>query len=196
MVGRVWRRLGAWFGGEADAPSSGSSGWAQSGPPPANSIPPVPTPRPTPPAPPRPITELAERLTARLAEDESLRRDLTDDEFAPLAAWATRRVEALAGISTRLAPGPAEAYFNGVTSRLLELLRTLNLAIGQRASASPELVRNRLELLDTLLVPPLLDGPIAQRAQADLEALLAEPADRIQALDGPELVRRLVGSLG
>jgi hypothetical protein len=50
-------------------------------------------------------------------------------------------------------------------------------------------------MLDTLLVPPLLDGPTAQRAQAGLGALLAQPAEELKAARGVELIQRLVAAL-
>ncbi len=195
MVDRVARRIRAWFGacGRASEPAVEPE-WAglerEEG-----ESPTWPSLAPLPPPPPTPVPELLERLSNRLGEDETLRGSLTDDEFAPLLDWANRRLAALAESSARLAPGPAEDHFNGVAGRVLELLRTVDLAVGQRAEASAELVESRFQMLDTLLVPPLLEGPTAQRAQVGLGALLAQPADELKSAEGVEVIRRLVAAL-
>jgi hypothetical protein len=75
---------------------------------------------------------------------------------------------------------------------LLELLRVVDLAVGDRSGVSPEVAMSRFQMLDTLLAPPLLPGPVATVAQARLEAWLTEPPERLQAEDGATLVRRLV----
>ena len=51
-------------------------------------------------------------------------------------------------------------------------------------------------MLDTLLEPPLVDHEAANRARARLEAILAQPARRLQAADGAELTRQLADALG
>lgn len=192
MVDRLVRRVRSWWGaGGRDSGTVVEPEWAglerKEG-----DSPTWPSLQPLPPPPPTPVPALLERLTNRLVADDTLRGSLTDEEFAPLMDWANRRLVALAESSARLAPGPAEGHFNGVAGRVLELLRTVDLAVGQRAGASAELVESRFQLLDTLLVPPLLDGPTAQRAQVHLEALLAQPAEHLTSAEGVELIRRLV----
>lgn len=144
---------------------------------------------------PRPISQLAEALAERLVEDETARGELTDDEFQPLLDWALNRISELAQAYSTLPPRAAEARFNDTAGQLLELLRTVSLAVGGRGGATPELVTSRFQLLDTLLVPPLLPGPVASAAQARLEALLAEPPERLRTADGCDLVRRIVAML-
>ena len=195
MVDRLARRIRGWFGAGGRASETAvEPEWAglerEEGDSPRG-----PSLAPLPPPPPTPVAELLERLSNRLVEDETLRGSLTDDEFAPLVDWANRRLAALAESSARLAPGPAEDHFNGVAGRVLDLLRTVDLAVGQRAEASAELVESRFQMLDTLLVPPLLDGPTAQRAQVGLEALLAQPPEELKSAHGVELIQRLVAAL-
>ena len=141
---------------------------------------------------PLPLEHLNESLTSRLVEDESLRGNLTDDEFQPILDWALKRVAALSDSYTALPPKAAEARFNQTSGQLLELLRTVDLAVGARATAGPDLTVSRFQMLDTLLTPPLLPGPVATAAQARLEALLAEPPERLQSEDGEALVQRLL----
>ena len=149
-------------------------------------------PAPPPDPEPRPVEQLAESLTLRLVEDESLRGNLTDDEYQPLLDWATRRIQELAGSYAGLPAAAAAARFTQTAGQLLELLRMIDLAVGDRSGVSTDAILSRFEMLDTLLAPPLLPGPTATVAQARLEALLAEPPERLAAEDGAALVRRLV----
>ena len=146
-------------------------------------------------APPPPVARLADSLSARLDEDETLRGDLTRDELRPLLEWARARIGDLAQACASLPPAVAAARFQQAGGQLLDLLRTANLAIGARASASPDLVVSRFQLLDTLIEPPLFEADAAGRARARLEALLAEPPERLHAADGAKLARRLVEAL-
>jgi hypothetical protein len=195
MVDRLVRRVRGWFGrGGRDSGTAADTEWAGLERKEDDS-PTWPSLAPLPPPPPTPVPVLLERLSSRLVKEETVRGSLTDQEFAPLREWANRRLVALAESSSRLAPGPAEDHFNRVASRLLELLRTVDLAVGQRAGASAGLVASRFQMLDTLLVPPLLDGPTAQRAQIHLTALLAQPAAHLKSADAAELICRLVEAL-
>jgi hypothetical protein len=196
VIGQLWQRLRSRFSAEPQSapqpvttPASAAGYLADDGQ--SASTPYVPQ-EPPPPAEPTPVDQLAEALSERLVEDESLRGDLTDDEYQPLLDWATKRIEQLAESARPLAPATAERYFNQVADQLLELLRTIELAVAQRGGASPELVVSRLELLDTLLVPPLLTAPAATAAQARLEALLAHPPEWLRSVDGATLVQRIV----
>lgn len=197
MVGGLWRRMRSIL---ASGPSERGPRRAPTVPPPPIASDPPPTDTtagyvldaPPPEPEPRPVAQLAESLAERLAEDESVRGDLADDEFQPLLDWAMNRIQELAKAYAALPPRAAEARFNQTAAQLVELLRTVSLAVGGRDQASPDFVVSRFQLLDTLLVPPLLPGPVASVAQARLEALLAEPPEQLQAADGPSLVRRIL----
>ncbi len=140
--------------------------------------------------------QFAERLSTRLVEDETLRGSLSDEEFQPLLDWALGRVGELARSGSTLPPAAAPARLRKAESQVLELLRLADLAIGERAEADPGLVVSRFQMLDTLLAPPLLEQDAAGRARARLEALLAEPPERLQAAEGAELARRVAEALG
>ena len=145
--------------------------------------------------PPPPVAQLAESLITRLGEDETIRGDLTEAELQPLLEWARARIGDLERACAGEPPAAAAARLQQAGGQLLDLLRTANLAIGGRASANPDLVVSRFQLLDTLIEPPLFEAEAAGRARARLEALLAEPPERLQAADGAKLARRLVEAL-
>ena len=204
MVGAIWRRVRSIFGGDATiAPTSRPAARRREVAEPVGALPRPPSDTTSgyvlagPPAEPepRPVEQLNESLTSRLVEDESLRGNLTDDEYQPLLDWALRRATELAESHAALPPRAAEARFNQTAGQLVELLRTIDLAVGGRSAVDPELTLSRFQMLDTLLTPPLLPGPVATAAQARLEALLSEPPERLQSEDGEALVRRLVDVL-
>jgi hypothetical protein len=191
VVDRVARRIRSWLGvAGQDAGTVAGPEWI--GPEAREANPSSPSVQPIPPPLPTAVAELGEQLTSRMAGNRALCASLTDEEVAPLREWADRRVAALVKSSARLAPGPAERYFNNVAGRLLTLMQTIDLAMGQRATVSAELVESRFQLLDTLLIPPLLDGPTAQHAQAWLAALLARPAEELKGAGTAALIRELI----
>lgn len=144
---------------------------------------------------PRPIEQLGEELVVRLAENEVIRRELADEEVQPLLAWAEARVGELMGRLGSLPPAAAESTILLAGDRLQELIRLIDLAVGQRESASAELTASRLELLDTLIAPPLFDRAAVEPTRARLAVLLAEPTERLKSTKGADLVRRLVQAL-
>lgn len=170
-----WRRLRSIFGRDQQ---------------PAPPAPDLPEP-PASPSGPDEAGERAERLASRLLEDESLRRHLADDEAEPLLDWATRRAETLMRATEELSSHQAEARLEQVSTRLRDVLRLINLAVGERETAAPPLLAARLQALDTLLGPPLLDPEQARRAHARLDALLATSPEQLAARPGRELVREL-----
>lgn len=70
---------------------------------------------------PRDSATLANPAIERLAEDESLRGDLTDDGWMPLQAWGFARLQALAADAAR-APQP-DAMMDGLTETVRAALR-------------------------------------------------------------------------
>jgi hypothetical protein len=146
-------------------------------------------------APPRTVEQIAESISIRLVEDERLRGNLTDDEFQPLLNWALERTGQLRESHARLAPAAAEARLQRAGDQIFSLLRIADLAVGQRATASPDLVVSRIQMLDTLLAPPLFEEEAANRARARLDALLAQPPQRLQAASGTDIARRLAEAL-
>jgi hypothetical protein len=145
--------------------------------------------------PPRTVEQIAESISTRLVEDERLRGNLTDDEFQPLLNWALERVGQLRESHARLAPAAAEARLQRAGDQIFNLLRIADLAVGQRATATPDLVVSRIQMLDTLLAPPLFEEEAANRARARLDALLTQPAQRLQAASGTDIARRLAEAL-
>jgi hypothetical protein len=146
-------------------------------------------------APPRSIEDRAESLATRLVEDETLHGNLSDDEFKPLLDWAMTRIGELAESCSKLPAAQADTRFERASQQLLDLLRVVDLAVGQRAASSQAMVTSRLEMLDTFLGPPLLEEDAAARARSRLEALVAQPPERLQAAQGVELTRGLAQAL-
>jgi hypothetical protein len=146
-------------------------------------------------APPRSIEDCAESLATRLVEDETLHGNLSDDEFKPLLDWAMTRIGELAESCSKLPAAQADTRFERASQQLLDLLRVVDLAVGQRAAASQAMVTSRLEMLDTFLGPPLLEEDAAARARSRLEALVSQPPERLQAAQGVELTRSLAQAL-
>jgi hypothetical protein len=138
------------------------------------------------------VESLAERLSERLLEDESLRSGLTDDEYQPLLDWALERIGLVARHSAMLSPFAAVTSLSRAADQARELLRLIDLVLRDRETADPQLLRSRLEMLDTLLEPPLLDPERASTARARLEALLELPIEQLRRLPGRELVNRLL----
>jgi hypothetical protein len=141
------------------------------------------------------LEELAQSLSERLVEDESLRGNLTDEEFQPLLDWAMKRIGDLVTALGGMPPAQAAAKLRRAGEQIRDLLRVIDVAVGERTSATSEVAVSRLQMLDTLLQPPLVEPQAAALSRARLDAILAEPPARLQAMDGPELTRRLAGVL-
>ncbi|MCC7106736.1 MAG: hypothetical protein IT307_16490 [Chloroflexi bacterium] len=156
---------------------------------------PVPTLQPATPSGEIAAAERGERLAERLLEDERLRDRLQDDEAQPLIEWAARRGTVLMQATASLPDSAAEAELDRVSGLLREMLRLVNLAIGERSDALPQLFAARLQALDTLLVPPLVEPAPSAEARAWLEDLLQPPAGELAQLSSPELCQRLCALL-
>jgi hypothetical protein len=140
---------------------------------------------------------VAERLSLRLFEDESLRSELEDEAAQPLLDWAFSRMEQLRTSLADLPPVLAAVRLAQAGTQLFELLRTVSLAVGGRGAASAELTYSRFQLLDPFLEPPLFPSDeAAGLARGRLEALLDQPPEWFQTAPSLELVRRLLDVLG
>jgi hypothetical protein len=207
MISGIWRRLRAALPSRPAPPGPGQ----QAGQQPAErrpsfyeyDQPPAARPAPAPaagpvtapvsPEPPQTADQVAERLSLRLFEDESLRRELEDEAAQPLLDWASSRTEQLRGSVAGLPPIAGAVRLARAGAQLFELVRTVNLAIGERGRASVDLTYSRFQLLDTFLEPPLFPSEeAAGLARGRLEALLDQPPEWFQTAPAPELVRRLV----
>jgi hypothetical protein len=115
---------------------------------------------------------LAQPALDRLAEDEALRGELTDDGFMPLLDWLSRLTTSAARRAAN-EPEP-EATMEQVADTALRLGRAIVRA-AERADASG---------LAGALAPPLLTPGMAARATAALPPLApdATPDERTQAL--------------
>ena len=140
--------------------------------------------------------ERAQRLVSRVLDDDALRVNLTDDEAAPLLQWASRRAEALMRASAAIPDDVAEELLETLAGQIRELIRLVDLALGDRGQISAELFAARLEALDTLVGLPLFNMPQAQIARARLEVLLEEPPERLAQRQGAELTRALCDAFG
>lgn len=204
ILRNIWRRVRAAF--EAGPQTRPADGQAQPSAPhsfyeydqPTNRPPSEPAPAlPTPPVPEQPRrspAELAEWLSNRLLEDEALRRNLEDQAYQPLLDWGLAQAQRF----TSAAAAPAAASAAGLeqaAAQVLDLIRTVDVAVGERQTSSPELARGRLELLDTCLQPPLFSEVTAARARARIEALLAEPPEWLQSAPSEELIRRVLEAI-
>ncbi len=131
----------------------------------------------------------AERFAARLLDDETLRRDLTDDEFQPLLDWALGRLRERAATL----PDPA---LEEVTADLRTALRAANDALGQRYDLAPEAFVARLAALADTLRPPLYaTHAAAAAARAAVRARAPDGAARKDTAEGWELAADLAAAL-
>lgn len=135
------------------------------------------------------VAARAERFAARLLDDETLRRDLTDDEFQPLLDWALGRLHERAATL----PDPA---LEEVTAGLRAALRAANDALGQRYDLAPEAFAARLAALADTLRPPLYaTDAAAAAARAAVRARAADLAARKDTAEGGDLAADLAAAL-
>lgn len=108
-----------------------------------------------------------------LIEDSGLREDLTDDEAAPLLAWAQAQLLAWD------AADMDDASYEAQMSALRRLLRSLNQAVGQHSYASAQAHAEQLARASaeaqTLGLAALNEPTLAQaQGGAYMQALLAQ----------------------
>ncbi|MFN8636846.1 MAG: hypothetical protein U0893_23610 [Chloroflexota bacterium] len=126
-----------------------------------------------------------ERAASRILEDESLRGDLTDDEFQPLLDWALAAADrvavATAGLSDEVADGRLD-------ERLGQIRESVRLAAEAVAAQSEEAAPRRASVLSTLIQTVGVANP----ALTGLASRLAGRSD----LSGAELAAALADALG
>jgi hypothetical protein len=131
----------------------------------------------------------------RLLDDEALRADLTDDEFAPAQAWALDRLHARVTALPAL-DATAEATLEELTAALRAVLRALNDLVGRRFDLDAAAFAAEVRALGDVLAPALYDRP---EAVAAARARLAELADALAArkdtADGAALVAELLAAV-
>ena len=138
---------------------------------------------------------LEQRCAERLLDDETLRADLTDDEFAPAQDWALARLHArVAALPAPDATG--EHALEALVDALRRVLRTLNDVVGRRFDLSAEEFRAGLDALGAELAPTIYDDAetsmtARQRLRARAEALTARKDED----DGAALMAALIATL-
>jgi hypothetical protein len=139
---------------------------------------------------------LEQRFAERLLEDESLRADLTDDEFSPLQSWALARLHERAAALADPAAPEAETELESLLECLRAVLRAANDTLGHRFNLDAQAFSDGLMGIYDALEPPLYaaEGP-ANNAQLALEAVIPRLAARKDEADGVELVDALVAAL-
>jgi hypothetical protein len=138
---------------------------------------------------------LEQRFAERLLEDETLRADLTDEEFQPLLDWALDQLHVQAVALAAGTDEDAESQMDEVVECLREIVRPVNDAVGVRFDLSSEAFASRLGGVEDGLRPPLLGAEDATRlrcAVADAVPALAESKDE---RDGVDLVEDVVAVL-
>jgi hypothetical protein len=142
------------------------------------------------------VEALEQRFAERLLEDESLRADLTDDEFSPLQDWALARLhERVAALADPAAP-EAATDLESLVECLRAVLRAANDTLGHRFDLDAQAFSDGLMAIYDALEPPLYaaEGP-ANNAQLALQAVIPRLAARKDEAEGVELADALVAAL-
>ncbi|HEY7064996.1 MAG TPA: hypothetical protein VII06_26210 [Chloroflexota bacterium] len=139
---------------------------------------------------------LEQRFAEQLLDDESLRADLTDDEYQPIQDWALDRLHEQAVAVADPAAPEAETAMAAVLESLRRVLRAVDDTVGHRADRDAQAFTDGLAPLVEAVEPPLYtaEGPandVRQSVQAAIPRLAAQKDD----LDGPALVQELVAVL-
>ena len=142
------------------------------------------------------VEALEQRFAERLLEDESLRADLTDDEFLPLQDWALARLQERVAALADPAASEAETELESLLECLRAVLRAANDTLGRRFDLDAQAFSDGLMAIYDALEPPLYaaEGP-ANNAQLALEAVIPRLAARKDEAEGVELVDALVTAL-
>jgi hypothetical protein len=138
-----------------------------------------------------------ERAASRILEDESLRGDLTDDEFQPLLDWALAQTDRAAAATARLEDEAADAFIDAAVSAVREALRAAQDVIAAHAERRTDDRREALDAVSQVWKPSLVGGD-----DTDLPHTLWRPlqqlADRLDAepeLPGAEVATAVVAAL-
>ncbi|HZS00964.1 MAG TPA: hypothetical protein VFE37_19755 [Chloroflexota bacterium] len=139
---------------------------------------------------------LEQRFAEQLLDDESLRADLTDDEYQPLQDWALDRLHERACALADPAASDAETAMASILETLRQVLRAVDEAVGHRADRDAQAFAEGLAPLVEAIAPPLyaVEGP-ATEVRKNVEALIPRLAAQKDDLDGPALVEELVTAL-
>jgi hypothetical protein len=139
---------------------------------------------------------LEQRYAERLLEDETLRSDLTDDEFRPLLDWALDQIHVHATTLAEATDEEADTHMEALTDSLREVLRPLNDAVGARFDLGPAAFADRLRGVEDALRPPLLeDEQAVERTRCALATAVPALAAAKDERDGVDLVQDLVAVL-
>jgi hypothetical protein len=142
----------------------------------------------------RPLGQRFDSLAERLLEDETLRRRLSDDEYRLILEWALAKGEQTAERCGAAGPDPAEC-FSRSSGQLVDLLRLVDLTVGERTLVGPGVLLERLRLLEASVEPPLFEGQASLASRARLEALRADAGAWGPAADNLALLGRVVDAL-
>jgi hypothetical protein len=140
---------------------------------------------------------LEQRFAEQLLDDESVRADLTDDEYQPLQDWALDRLhEQAVALADPTAP-EAESTMAGVVDALRQILRAVDDTVGNRADRDAQAFADGLGPVVAAVGPPLYaDAGAADAVQECVKAVIARLAAQKDDLDGPALAQEIVAALG
>ena len=139
---------------------------------------------------------LEQRYAEQLLDDETLRADLTDDEYQPLQDWALDRLHQQVVALADPEATEADTAMAGLLESLRQVLRAVDDAVGHRADRDARAFSEGLAPVVEAVAPPLYaaEGP-ANDVRQGLEAAIPRLAAQKDDLDGPSLVQELVAAL-
>lgn len=140
------------------------------------------------------VASRQERAAGRLLDDETLRGDLTDDEFQPLQDWALATSDRLAAATTASSDDAAWPVIDAGLERIREAVRTAGAAVFAMHEQGHGARDAELRELRRVAGPPLVSVEKADAVVASLEVALHRiMAD--QELAGSELARAIADAL-
>jgi hypothetical protein len=139
---------------------------------------------------------LEQRFAEQLLDDESLRADLTDDEYQPLEDWALDRLHAQTVALADPAAPDAETTMAGVVDALRQILRAVDDTVGHRFDLDAEAFAAGLGPIAEAVGPPLYaDAGAAETVRQQLTAAIPGLTAQKDDLDGPALAEGVVAAL-
>jgi len=111
-----------------------------------------------------------QRAAERLLEDESLRGDLTDNEFLPLLDWALAAIDPIASRTIGLNDGQAETMIERGHSQVREAVRVAGEAIAAVSQGDVEARGRALRDLPAALGVPLVPETMLETARDRLKS--------------------------
>ena len=135
---------------------------------------------------------LQERLSGRL----SSLAGLSEDQRAGLEAWCRARWDEVASAAGRQPETETALLLDRTAGQLFGFLNALDQALADWDELPPDLALGRLELLDTYLEPPLLDGQRRDLTRGRFEMLVEDLRDQPAKRPATsEIARRLLETL-